>query len=213
MVNRRYDCSIREEGSTMAMIEMMYVYFDINGDIKTISPDPIMVSESYSVATFLLTDVEGFLTGKKNPFDYYVKITKQTYKITRKQVLDISYVRTLDNFLTEIKTLPKSADAFVLIENIVEEKKIKISLNKIVRVLLEDGSDVDQETVSSFINHSSTALFFTRKSDPYYLLHTLTFSPRELFDRSELYWDYTVNLSNSSVYTKKILDGYSYRIK
>lgn len=201
----------------MAILEMMYVYFDANGDIKTISPDPIIVSESYSVRTFPLPEVEEFLTGKKNPFDYYVKATKSiagpTHKITRKQVLDINYVRTLDNFLTEIQTMPKSSDAFVLIENIIAEKKIKITLNKVVKVLLEDGSDTDQETVTSFINHASASLFFTRKSDPYSLLHTLIFSPKELFDKSELYWDYAVDLSNSSVYTKILLDGYSYRIK
>lgn len=201
----------------MAVLEMMYVCFDANGDIKTISPETVIVSESYSVRTFPLSEVEDFLTGKKNPFDYYVKISKsiagKAYKITRKQVLEVNYVRTLDNFLTEVKTLPKSADAFVLIENLVKEKKIKISLNKIVKVLHEEGSDADQETVSSFINHSSTSLFFTRKGDPYFLLHTLIFSPRELFDKSELYWDYTVDLSSSSVYTKKLLDGYSYKVK
>ena len=196
---------------------MMYLYFDLNGDIKTISPDPVIVSENYSVRTFPLSEVEDFLKGKKNPFDYYVKVSKniggQTYKITRKQALEINYVRTLDNFLTEIKTLPKSADAFVLIENLIKEKKIKISLNKIVRVILEEGSDADQETITSFINHSSATLFFTRKGDPYFLLHTLIFSPRELFEKGELFWDYTVDISDSSVYTKKILDGYSYRIK
>lgn len=199
------------------MLEMMYVYFDANGDIKTISPDPVIVSDSYSVATFPLEEVKDILEGKKNPFDFYVKITKAigstTHKITRKQVLEVSYVRTLDNFLTEVKTMAKSADAFVLIENIVSEKKIKISLNRVLRVLLEEGSDKDQETVTSFISNPSTALFFTRKNDPYFLLHTLIFSPKELFEKSELFWDYNVDLSNSSVYTKKILDGYSYRIK
>ena len=199
------------------MLEMMYVYFDSNGDIKTISPDPVIVSDSYSVATFPLTEVKDILEGKKNPFDYYVKITKSVagtlHKITRKQVLEVSYVRTLDNFLTEVRTMAKSTDAFVLIENIVSEKKIKISLNKVLRVLLEEGSDNDQETVTSFISNPSTALFFTRKNDPYFLLHTLMFSPKELFDKGELFWDYNVDLSDSSVYTKKILDGYSYRIK
>ena len=199
------------------MLEMMYVYFDKNGDIKTISPDPVLVSVDYSVATFPLAEVEGFLTGKKNPFDFYVKsakgITGTTYKIIRKQSLEISLVRTLDNFLTEVKTMPKSSDAFLLIENIVKEKKIRIFLNKSVRNLLEEISDAEQETIDSFINYPSTSLFFTRKGDPYFLLHTLIFSPRELFEKGVLYWDYTVDLSDSSVYTKKILDGYSYRIK
>lgn len=199
------------------MLEMMYVYSDANGDIKAISPDPVIVSDSYSVAMFPLTEVKDILEGKKNPFDFYVKISKNiagtTHKITRKQVLEISYIRTLDNFLTEVKTMSKSADAFVLIENFTKEKKIKISLNDIVKVLLHEGDDKDQEAVTSFINNTSTALFFTRKGDPYFLLHTLTFSPKELFDKGELYWDYNVDISDSSVYTKKILDKYSYRIK
>jgi len=201
----------------MAMLEMMYVYFDSNGDIKTISPDPVIVSDSYSVATFPLTEVKEILEGKRNPFDFYVKLTKgiagTSYKITRKQSLEISLIRTLDNFLTEVKTMSKSADAFLLIENIVKEKKIKISLNKSVKNLLEEISDTEQDTVNSFINHTSTSLFFTRKNDPYFLLHTLIFSPKELFEKSELFWDYNVDLSDSSVYTKKLLDGYSYRIK
>lgn len=201
----------------MAMLEMMYVYFDANGDIKTISPDPVLLADVYTVTTIPLTEVEDFLLGKKNPSDYYIKSTKvlagTTYKITRKQTLEISYVRTLDNFLTEVKTMAKSAEASVLIENIVKEKKIKITLNKVIKVLFEEGSDIDQETVSSFINYSSAALFFTRKGDPYFLLHTLIFSPKELFDKEELYWDYNVDLSNSSVYTKKIIDGYSYKVR
>jgi hypothetical protein len=201
----------------MAMLEMMYVYFDINGDIKTISPDPVIVSDSYTVATFPLSEVKDILEGNKNPFDFYVKSSKgiggTTHKITRKQVLEVSYVRTLDNFLTEVGTMKKSADAFVLIENFTKEKKIKISLNAVVKMLLNEGDDKDQETVTSFINNPSTSLFFTRKKDPYFLLHTLIFSPRELFEKSELFWDYNVDLSASSVYTKKLLDGYSYRIR
>ena len=203
----------------MAMLEMMYVYFDSNGDIKTISPDPIIASETYSVATFPLSEVENFLTGKKNPFDFYVKSSKgigiigTTYKITRKQSLEINLIRTLDNFLTEVKTMSKSADAFLLIENMVKEKKIKISLNKSVRNLLEEISDTEQETIDSFINYPLASLFFTRKGDPYFLLYTLIFSPKELYEKRELYWDYTVDLSSSRAYTKKLLDGYSYRIK
>lgn len=196
---------------------MMYVYFDANGDIKTISPDPIIVSKNYSAATFLLSEVEDFLVGKKNPFDYYIKsskeITGNTYKITRKQVLEVSYIRTLDNFLTEVGTMKKSADAFILIENFTKEKKIKISLNSIVNMLLNEGEDKDQDAITAFINNSSSFLFFTKKNDPYFLLHTLIFSPRELFEKNKLVWDYTDDLSSSSVYTKKLLDGYSYRIR
>jgi len=201
----------------MAMLEMMYVYFDHNGDIKTITPDPATISGNYSVANFPLTEVEGFLTGKKNPFDYYVKVLKsfatQSYKITKKHELKVNLVRTLDNFLTEVRTLPRSADALVLIENSVDGKKIKISLNPVVKVLFEEGTDDMQEKISSFINNPPTSLFFTGRHDPYSLLHTLTFSPKELFEKGELFWDYTVDLSTSSVYTKKIFDGYSYRVR
>jgi len=201
----------------MSMLEMMYVYFDINGDIKTISPDPITMSDSYSSATFPLSEVEGFLLGKKNPFEFYIKsikgITGIVYKITRKQVIDISLVRKLDNFLTEVKTMPKSSDAFLLIENISKEQKIKITINKVLSLLLNEGDDKDQEAITAFMNNPSSSIFFTKKGDPYFLLYTLTFSPKELFDKGELFWDYSVDLSNTSVYTKKIIEGYSYRIK
>lgn len=198
------------------MLEMMYVYFDMNGDIKTISPDPVDLFGDYTATTAPLTEVEDFLLGKKNPFDYYVKVTKgiasSSYKITKKQALEATSIRTLDNFLTEVKTISKSANAFVLIENIIEEKKIKISLNSIVKVLLEEGTDKDHEIILSFISHPPAPLYFTRKDDPYFLLHTVIFSPRELYDSGELFYEYSIDLSNSSVYTKKIYNGYSYKV-
>lgn len=201
----------------MTPVEMMYVYFDEAGDIKTISPDPVDTTYGYSVSTFLLSDVECFCRGIKNPSDYRVKSSKHTtgvsYSIIRKHVLVVSHVRTLDKYLTEVGTMPTSSDAFVLIENIVNENKIRVSINPVLRSMLAEGTDEDQEAVTFLLGNATTSLFFTPKNDPYMLLHTFTFSPAELFALGEMYQQYTVDLTKTSVYTKKLIDKYSYIIR
>lgn len=199
----------------MAMLEMMYVYFDVNGEIRSISPELSTLPEGQLVTSVLLSEVEEILGGKKNPGDYFVKTLKSAtgnhYKITKKSVSVVNYVRTLDNFLAEIHTMPRSKDSYVLIENDIKAKKIKISLGKIVSLLSSVGDDEDQDRIKSFSTQQNSTLFFTKKSDPYFLLHTLNFSPQELFSKEELHFSYTVDLSEASVYTKRLLDRYSYK--
>lgn len=202
----------------MTTLILMYVYFDINGDIKMISPDPVLENNGvYEVATFPISDVEGFLTSKKNSYDFFVKVIKRPtgpeYKILRKQALEINYTRTLDQFLTEITTLPKGGDATILIENYIEDRYIRFSLSPIIRIMRYEGTDDEQDTALGFINYPKMFFFFTKKHDPYYHIHSMEVVPRALFDEGEIIVSYKEDLSASSLYTKKIVDKYSYITK
>lgn len=200
----------------MNILVMMYVVFDKNGDIKSIGPTLPSEVEHYTTATFPLREVEEFLTGKKNPFDYYVKVTKNpiTYKITRKAVSVVNYVRTLDHFLTEVPRLPKSSNASILIEAFIEDRKIKVSIGPSLRIMCDDPeTDEQEEIVNTFKSTPNIQLFFTNKGDPYHLLYTYNVLPKMLLNDGEMLEDCNVDLSNSSVYTKKIIDGYSYVIR
>lgn len=195
-------------------LELMYVTFDIRGEIKSIAPSPNYGNDpAFTVCTFPLKEVEDFLLAKKNPFDYYVqrvrKVGGKEYKLTRK-ISEVSYVRTLDNFLTEIKSMARISDAVIGIENFVEEKKIKLTLNPILKIMLDEGTDDEIDNIENLIAAPLSYLFFTRKHDPYFHIHTLTFMPRELFDKEVLHFEYEADLSDVSVYTRKVVEGYSY---
>lgn len=197
----------------MSILEMMYVYFDEKGDIKSISPELNTLEDGIRVTTVLLSEVKDFLLGKKNVSEYYVKQLAggTQFTIVMKYVPTLSRVRTLDNFLAEIHTMPKSKDAYILIENYIKEKKIILSLGKLVKLLLNEGPDDVQNLIESFSAQQQSFLFFTNKGNPYSLLHSIMFSPRDLFLREELEFSYTVDLSSASVYTKRLLDRYSYK--
>ncbi len=195
-------------------LELMYVTFDIRGEIKSIAPSPNYNGDpAFTICTFPLKEVEDFLVAKKNTFDYYIqrvrKVGGKEYKLTRK-ISEVSYVRTLDNFLTEIKSMARISDAVVGIENFIEEKKIKLTLNPILKIMLDEGTDEEIDNIENFINAPISYIFFTKKKDPYFHLHTLSFLPKELFEKEVLHFDYTADLSNASVYTRKVVEGYSY---
>ena len=199
-------------------LEMMYVYFDKAGDIKCIAPESSdeLVSE-FRFAMFPINDVEMFLTGKKNSFDYFVETIKRvvdvSYRITRKPVLELNQTRLVENYLVEIMPLPRSKDATILIENSLQEREITISLNPGVRSLLIDGTDAEQDVLRKLVNTQLSSLFFTRKHDPYFLITTISFSPKLLFSKSFIKIQYEDDLSSASLFTKRLLDGYSYSVK
>ena len=192
---------------------MMYVYFDGSGEIKSISPDPsAAISATYRAIMVPVSDVEGFLLGKKNPFNYFIKgierLGTTTYTITRKEPPNA--FRNVDNFLTEIGSVARSDDANILIENYINDKVLKISINTVIKDLLVEGTDAEINRLSILLDAPAIYLFFTKKKDPYYLIDTVSVSPKAIFDTDILHIDYTANLSNVSVFTKKLLNGYAY---
>jgi hypothetical protein len=199
----------------MSTLIMMYVYFDTAGEIKSIASDPSTAfSDTYSLITTPLDEVDSFLTGRKNPFDYYVKTVSRlgivSYKITRKAVIGTNTLRSVDTFLTELLAYNRGSDANIFVENFVESKTLKISVNPDIKTLLECGSDVEIEKLTSLVNTPLLYLFFTKKNDPHFLLKTISVSPKELFNCSAVHINYAEDLSDASVFTKKLIDGYGY---
>ena len=193
---------------------MMHVYFDTEGNIKSISPSADLTLEAtHKTAMISIDEVEPFLSSKKNIFDFHVKEVDAKHRIQKKPNAIISQIRSIDNYLTEIKLQKLTIDTIILIENYISDKKVKIKITPELKILQEKGTEEEQLSINSFINSSYSSLFFTRKHDPYFLIHTVTFSPRLLFENEELIMTHTKNLENLSVFTKRIISKYAYTEK
>lgn len=199
----------------MTSITLMYVYHDKNGDIKAITP--ILeenMSNFFNVATFPIQDVELFLTGKRNTFDYYIKsnirINKTIYTINKK-LKDISLTRTLDNYLTKIDT--DNSSSIITIVNDIQKKLVSIEISSDFKDLYYSGDDEQKEYISEFLNIGQTSIYITEKNNPYNLRFTISFSPKNLFDNNIIYFPYKDNYENSSAYTKKVVSKYKYKEK
>ena len=202
----------------MTPLILMYVYYDDDGDIKAISPVPdISHKEYFNSATFPLPDVEMFLTGQRNPFDFTIKEINRPgskgYKIARKSFA-INLTRTLDNYLTKLETPREEIPAIRVKLNPIE-KKIGLELDQVFKDLYKLGNDEEQADVTSFINSGLSTIYFTAKNNPYHHLHSVVFSPRALFDAGALYFEYdnALDLSNASAYTKRIVKSYGFSIR
>lgn len=202
----------------MSALILMYVYYDANGDIKAITPMPdTFLANEFSLAMFPVSDVEIFLSGKRNPFDFTIskvkKITGETFKILKKQT-EVFLTRTLDNYLTKVEPFSES-DTILKIITDSPARKIILKLDRAYKELYKTGTEEQQDDIGSFISHSASTLYFTKFNDPYYLYHSISFTPKELFEKDEVVFEYSedIDLSDSSVYTKKILNSYGYYIR
>jgi hypothetical protein len=196
----------------------MYVFFDRNGDIKAITPSlDDNLSTSFSTATFPLAEVEAFLTAERNTFDYYVKkidkISGTTYKLIKKKS-DISYTRTLDSYLTKVEDA-KRYDNILLITNDVANKVVSVEIDKEFKTAYvgQRGSEEQQETMDDFFSRGPSIVYLTKRNNPYHLLFSFSFTPRDLLGAEKLYFNYTGDYNEASVYTKKLITGYGYKEK
>jgi hypothetical protein len=187
------------------MSEFMHVYFDSVGDIKSISPDELSDCDDFSVTMLPLHEVMDFLTGKKSTQNFFVKIVKKlnevTYSIKVKDSGIQGYKRTSSQYLTEGV---KNIDPIVIIDNDTIRKIISIKIATI------DTNAADIELVTQFLQSASSLLFFTKKNDPHFLVHTIAFSPTELHKTKILTISYTANLDDVSMYTQQLVNRYSY---
>lgn len=188
----------------------MSVFYNKDGDIKAITPTQNdFKDESCSVAFFSLSEIEPFLLGKKSLTDYIVKKEDEKFTLTKK-FADISYTRTIDNYLTEIEDIEYQTT----IISIINQKKDKVFIlefSKNFKLLYTDGSKEDKSIIDDILKNNSTSIFITKKHNPYYLQFKITFSPKELFQKDRLYFNYQDNIENASAYTKRIISGYGYR--
>jgi len=199
----------------MTLLVLMYVFFDKNGDIKAITPT---LDEDLSVnffsATFPLSDVEVFLTAEKNTFDYHVsridKLSGTTYKLVKKRV-EISYTRTLDSYLTKIEDINK--DDIIIITNNTIEKYVSLVINWEFREMYKNMNNEDALADDEFFNNGLSTVYLTKRNNPYHLLFSFSFTPKDLLAAGKLYFNYEGDYTNASVYTKKLLSGYGYREK
>lgn len=197
----------------MTDLTTMYVYFDILGDIKTISPNNTHEINLCKFAAFPLQDVEQFLTGKLNPHDFnVVKDAKSdVYKLIRKKSTELDLKRKLDSYITEVENKTKNVSIFI--ENNIALKCIIISINPTLIELLNNETDENDLGIRDFFTKTHEFLFFTKKHDPYFLLFSVNFSPADLLKAGSVCINYECNLEESSLYTMKTIDGYSYTIK
>lgn len=202
----------------MTSLVLMYVYYDDDGDIKAISPTPdISHREYFSSATFPLSEVESFLTGMKNPFDYTIKEVRRSgsksYKIARK-ASTINLTRTLDNYLTRVDKIGDDVPTIRITVNLID-KNVRLHLDKHFVNMYKIGTEEEQEDVESFIRSGLSTMYVTKRNDPYHRLFTIVFSPKELFEKGDLYFPYdeTLDFSDVSVYTKKIVKNYGFVIR
>jgi hypothetical protein len=193
----------------MKSLVLMYIFYDSNGDIKAITPtSDESFSATFSVATFPLAEVDVFLNGQENTFNYQVKcIERETgniYKLVKKQLV-INYTRSLDSYLTKIDS-NLSRIGIITVVNNIKDKTISLKLN-------ETFKDQDDEEINNFKKQKPSTLYLTKKNNPYWLLFSITFTPAELFERGILYFNYEDDYSNISIYTKKLINGYVYTEK
>ena len=199
----------------MTVLIMMYVYFDDTGDIKAISPDLIdTYTGVYKVATFPLSEVEPFLTSKRNTFNYYIKTVikgfTSNYVIIQKQAIQLNSLRKLDSYLVDVSRIECSPNTLVAIHNDTQSRIVTLTLNPELMTLRTDGTKAEKEYIEAFIRLSVISLYFTKKNDPYYLIYTLNFMPDKLYENGELVFELDIDLSNLSVFTQQIENGYSY---
>ena len=202
----------------MAELIMMYVYFDAVNDIKAISPllEPQYKALGCTHALFPLAEVEDFLTAKKNPFNFFIESRRRhgqdIYKISPK-IVETNYIRSIDNYLTQIVYQNKEVNA-IRIENNIPNKKLYFHMSEGLVSKLNDVNLEDEEEYSKlsiFRSMEYVAFYFTTKDDPSFLIRSILIQPDALINSESLEVSYTEDLSNVSVYTKKIFSHYSYR--
>jgi hypothetical protein len=189
----------------------MNVYFSDTGEIKAITPAvEEYLAKDFNSAAFAISTVEPFLLGKMNLTDFRVvsAIEKdvRVYKLEKKNIT-VSYIRSLDNYLTKIEALPLE-DTAILITNDIANRTISL---EILKDSGPSNNEVEGEpTFSEFLNLTNSEIYITDRNNPYVLLQTISFSPNRLRRERIMEFRYVADCSNSSAYTKKIISGYSY---
>ena len=118
----------------MASLILMYLYYDSRGEIKGITPSEEESLKDFRFTTIPLKEVEMFLTGEVNPFDYAMRLVggKPT-KLVKKEVVKIQ-PRTQSQFLTRIEQKPTGkADIIVVINS--SKRSINVSVNPLIMSL------------------------------------------------------------------------------
>ena len=188
----------------------MYVFYDKDGEIKGMAPSQNDFSDpNWSSAMFPLEEVELFILGKKNSFNYRVKKIKNLAGekfILSEKLIHVTYTRTLDYYLKEVEA-PESHVTTITVTNQKTDKIFIIEFSQEFKLLCEDNKKVLEYILSEDV----ISIYITKKHNPYHFLFKIIFLPGELFRQDRLYFNYKGTIENSSAYTKRIISGYGYR--
>lgn len=203
----------------MTSLVLIYVYYDKTGDIKAITPVPDdNLSSEFEYTMLALAEVEGFLRGQKNSFDYRIKkiytAAGDAKHALVKKHLDVAVTRSLDSYLTQVSEIEASNSVIQIITN-PNTCKITLLLNKDYKALQETGTIEEREGLLDFAESGPSTVYITRKNNPYHLLYTLSFVPKLLLDETRMEFKYpeTIDLRNSSAYTKRLVSNYVYAVR
>jgi len=180
----------------------LYVYFDDSNQIVAVSGNKDATA-STRYAIFPGEDVSGFILGTMNMNDFVVRENRKTGKVTlEKKITHEISVRTIDNTLYK---LPKSNDQFqIKVLNSIEKNCLVFILDADLRgTLIASGDSITINGVNEL------NFFFTKVDDPHFFKKHINFSVEE-FISSDIEIEYTENLKNVSVFTKRIYDDYIY---
>ena len=185
----------------------MYVFYDKDGEIKGMAPSQNDFSDpNWSSAMFPLEEVELFILGKKNSFNYRVKKIKNLAGekfILSEKLIHVTYTRTLDYYLKEVEA-PESHVTTITVTNQKTDKIFIIEFSQEFKLLCEDNKKVLEYILSEDV----ISIYITKKHNPYHLLYKINFSPIELLEKGSLTFNYEDVIENASAYSKKAGCGY-----
>lgn len=175
---------------------IMYVYFNNDGDIKSISPsDKLMHDPVLNIAPVKFSEVELLLTGDQNLFNYTVRaIRTQT---------DVSYT-----------IIPK--DAPCRFTKSFNQSVMEISENNYAAISIVN--DITTKQLLCNITHPRLklppiiALYFTKKHDPYILITLKDLCIDDIKQHGAVCINYTEDLQDASLFVYSSSDNYSYTI-
>lgn len=192
--------------------QKFFVYYNEEKRIICISPGIQNDFRHLGYAIFDLNEVEGFLLGEKNPSDYVLHQSQDDlsdFRIIEKKQ-EITYMVTLNRFLIEIDE-GKKKDPHVLISNDTQNKLITIDISDELRKKLQEDADFVEFENVSIDGETDLNFFFTTKDNSNFLIKHIRVPIYRLIDR-KVYTEYSVDLLNTSLFTKQVLNKYQYLV-
>lgn len=188
---------------------VFFVYYNKDMQVICISPQQQDEFKHFGYAIFKLADVDDFLSGRKNLNDYVLIQDHDDLNnfsfIERKE--EIKQIIQVNSFLFEIEG--EDSEAHVTVEHNLEDKFIIFSISEKLRSKFREQADYVQIEEVSLEGVQELEFFFTKKGDPGFLIHAISVPVFRLVN-GNFYAEYETDLSNTSLFTKKVLNKYSY---
>jgi len=186
----------------------MYVFFNEDGDIMSVSPQSTTDLENMQSAELPRQQAIDFLSGTKNMYRYAIVADKETgnFKCVSKET-EPSQLSTVGRYLTEV-TYEFHDKHDIMIEHDVRRKKLRITMSA------TGISKADTKRNKTLIsNHRKLSFYFTLFGDPNMLICGFDVNVKELVDGDVFvsFEHLDSELNNATLFTKQILSKYHYR--